>query len=559
MSVGEALAEARGAAGLSVDEVSERTAIREIVIRSIERDDFDSLGGDLYVRGYLRKIAGAVGIDARPLIREFDAARSNRSGGWSALAGQTATAAAGPVVGPAAAQAAGDSPVDEGSRAGSEQAATETGPGSEAGLESAALESAALESAGLDSAGLDSAGLDSAGLDSAGLDSAGPDSAGPDSAGPDSAGFDSETEPESAAPVASDGWSLTGSDAWGDAEPSRDDEPAGTQAPPAAAGVSFGEAGDDAAESYWAGHDPAGSPSSEQSLAVPGWADQGWTEPVAEQAVWADAAPAGSADAPVSAAEPAGAPAARSARRPRRPGRPRPRTRVRGWRWVTTISAFTVVVLAIVAVASAEIVSRLDSTKSASAAAVSSSVPTATPSATTPQPTPSPVSSTPAGKPTPTLTARPPVPVRRLPVKADGAFGPDGLADGDNPQSASFAIASDPSAPWQTNWYTTADFGLLKHGTGLLLDMGKPVSVTSVRINLGDDWGADVQLRVGEAADLSQLPVLATGTNVGGQLTLRLKKPARARYILVWFVRLPPSGSGRYTASIYNVTVQGRP
>ena len=65
MTVGETLTEARTQAGLSVDELSERTKIREKVIRSIERDDYDALGGDIYVRGYVRAIAGAVGIDRK--------------------------------------------------------------------------------------------------------------------------------------------------------------------------------------------------------------------------------------------------------------------------------------------------------------------------------------------------------------------------------------------------------------------------------------------------------------------------------------------------------------
>ena len=74
MTVGETLTEARYQAGLSVDELSERTRIRSTVIRSIEQDDYAACGGELYVRGYVRAIAGAVGIDALPLIREFDQA-----------------------------------------------------------------------------------------------------------------------------------------------------------------------------------------------------------------------------------------------------------------------------------------------------------------------------------------------------------------------------------------------------------------------------------------------------------------------------------------------------
>ena len=61
MSIGEALAEARGRAGLTVAEVSQRTRIRETIIRGIERDDYAACGGDFYARGNIRSIANAVG------------------------------------------------------------------------------------------------------------------------------------------------------------------------------------------------------------------------------------------------------------------------------------------------------------------------------------------------------------------------------------------------------------------------------------------------------------------------------------------------------------------
>ena len=90
MTVGEALAEARYRAGLTVDEVSERTRIRETVIRCIEEDDYDACGGDLYVHGYVRAIAGAIGIDAQPLIREYDLGRAAAPGSADAAAGPAA-------------------------------------------------------------------------------------------------------------------------------------------------------------------------------------------------------------------------------------------------------------------------------------------------------------------------------------------------------------------------------------------------------------------------------------------------------------------------------------
>ena len=72
MGIGAALAEARSRAGLTVAEVSQRTRIRETVIRGIEDDDYSACGGDFYARGNIRSIARAVGTDAEPLIREYD-------------------------------------------------------------------------------------------------------------------------------------------------------------------------------------------------------------------------------------------------------------------------------------------------------------------------------------------------------------------------------------------------------------------------------------------------------------------------------------------------------
>jgi transcriptional regulator with XRE-family HTH domain len=72
VSIGDTLAEARRQAGLTVTQVSQRTCIRETIIRGIERGDYSACGGDFYARGHVRSIARAVGIDPEPLIREYD-------------------------------------------------------------------------------------------------------------------------------------------------------------------------------------------------------------------------------------------------------------------------------------------------------------------------------------------------------------------------------------------------------------------------------------------------------------------------------------------------------
>jgi cytoskeletal protein RodZ len=75
VSIGEALAEARRQAGLTVTQVSDQTRIREMIIIAVEGNDFSACGGDLHARGYIRIIARAVGADPEPLIQEYNAAR----------------------------------------------------------------------------------------------------------------------------------------------------------------------------------------------------------------------------------------------------------------------------------------------------------------------------------------------------------------------------------------------------------------------------------------------------------------------------------------------------
>ena len=73
MSIGDDLATARRQADLTITQVSQRTCIRETIIRGIERGDYSACGGDFYARGHIRSIARAIGVDPEPLIREYDA------------------------------------------------------------------------------------------------------------------------------------------------------------------------------------------------------------------------------------------------------------------------------------------------------------------------------------------------------------------------------------------------------------------------------------------------------------------------------------------------------
>jgi cytoskeletal protein RodZ len=163
-----------------------------------------------------------------------------------------------------------------------------------------------------------------------------------------------------------------------------------------------------------------------------------------------------------------------------------------------------------------------------------------------------------AAHPKPTATHSPSVspPTALTPVSVV-AFGPGGAGQGDNPQQASLATSGNPATPWNTDWYATPDFGNLQAGTGLLLDMGRPVTITSAQITLGSAPGADLQLRTGNLPVLADLKTVATATNAGGVLQLRPAGSAPARYLLIWFTQLPPNNSGSFQAFVSGVSLTG--
>jgi hypothetical protein len=143
---------------------------------------------------------------------------------------------------------------------------------------------------------------------------------------------------------------------------------------------------------------------------------------------------------------------------------------------------------------------------------------------------------------------------RSLAVTAIAAFGPEGISDGDHASTASWAI-DDGAQPWTSSWYLSPEFGNLQAGTGLLLDMGKSVTVGSVQLILGGQVGAAVQVRVGDTADLADLPIVAAATDVGGTVRLPTAIRASGQYVLIWFTALPPIGQGKYQVSVYDATV----
>jgi hypothetical protein len=153
-------------------------------------------------------------------------------------------------------------------------------------------------------------------------------------------------------------------------------------------------------------------------------------------------------------------------------------------------------------------------------------------------------------------------------LKPVGAQGFDALStpgqdpSNENTGQAKYAIDGKPATAWDTQWYASARFGNLKSGTGLLIDMGKAVRLSSVTVTFGAAPGANVRIEVGNsnaraASTLASFTTVARGSNLGGTHTFTAHGAATGRYVLIWFTKLPSNSSHQYEAEVFNVIVRG--
>jgi hypothetical protein len=445
VGIGGALAEARTEAGMTVTQVSDRTRIREKIIRDIEHDDYSACGGDYYARGHIRAIARVVGTDPVPLIEEYDAARmplepaepdDDRadSHGWRIPGLHRGTYGGLEAIG-----LAGNSRSD-----GTLNGTTDAGNG-------AARNSVASNRYG-------SPGL--------------------------------LPDPE----LDADADAVTDTDLY---DPGTL-EPRGSVAERGAAILE--------SATRWAGS--ARSRLTRQPEPVGGGVPGG-----------------------ITAAE---------AFRPGMPLEPRRRRRGAGLLALIVLAAIGALIYLLVAGGSKPAPAHAASHHSAG-----------TTSAKHPS-----SARHPGGKNTAKARAPSQTPARLAAVSAT-AFGPGGAAQGDDPRQASLVLDRSDSIGWHSDWYRTAAFGGLQSGTGLLLDMGKSVTVTSARIQLGPAAGGVIEVRAGNSASVRQLRVVARVANPGGSLTVPVSSPVSARYLLIWFTALPPDSAGTYQATIYRVRLLG--
>jgi Helix-turn-helix domain/Domain of unknown function (DUF4115) len=555
MSIGETLAQARRWAGLSVTEVSQRTRIRETLVKDIERDDYSACGGDFYTRGHIRAIARVVGADPEALIEEYDAIHQAPNEQLADTVPQPVTPVRtrgwpDPPTRPADDVFPNVRPVGT---SGWPQREPPTSPPDDGSPD--------VRPAG------------SSGWPQREEEPAGPaDDLSQDVRPAGSRGWPQREPPTRPADDASQQVRLIGTGSWQQEPPSApaaDPPPARVtgrpqQAPPVRP---------DTDVQYRYG---PGAPRGRQQrnwpvlfglvlLVVLGFLGYYFVSGSGKSSTGTPAAgnsPAGGGATPSSqaggtAANPAHAVIVHL-------------TAVRPVSVVfTTPSGKTLFRSTIAAGASKKwmfrhaVTMRLANPGGAKLV-VNGKNPlphgSAVPVTLTLTPGHPAVVANPASTPTPAGTPTPAVPLTDsvLAPASATSFGTSGPGQGDNQQLASMAIDGSRRTAWDTDWYTNPRFGNLYPGTGLLLDMGKSVTITGAQISLGNAPGASFQLRVGSAPRLADLTPAAHAAGASGVVRVQLTTPLHGRYVLIWFTRLPLNANGNYEASVHDVRLEGR-
>ncbi|MFR9797524.1 protein kinase family protein [Streptomyces sp. MS06] len=144
------------------------------------------------------------------------------------------------------------------------------------------------------------------------------------------------------------------------------------------------------------------------------------------------------------------------------------------------------------------------------------------------------------------------------PIAISGARDFDPFGDGsEKPSDVGKSYDDDPGSYWETYFYKGADFGNLKPGLGLILDLGKAQQVGKVTVTFVGRTSVELRAASGSAASepkaFDAYAKVAEGS--GTTVTLQPSKAVTTRYLLVWLTELPPTGDGTYRGRVADIKV----
>jgi len=142
-------------------------------------------------------------------------------------------------------------------------------------------------------------------------------------------------------------------------------------------------------------------------------------------------------------------------------------------------------------------------------------------------------------------TEAPGAPVQLPPVSV-AVYDPFGDGQPENNDDVGLSNDGDVGSAWQTLIYqNTPEFGNLKPGVGVIFDLGEERTINSIELATTLP-GSSIEVRVGAAPDapLDSYRVVGTLDPFPESGSVSLAEPTRARFVIIWFIRLVESDGG---------------
>ncbi len=174
----------------------------------------------------------------------------------------------------------------------------------------------------------------------------------------------------------------------------------------------------------------------------------------------------------------------------------------------------------------------------------------------------------PAGE--PANASGPPIKIAANQVRIVDPPRGDGTELGD----AGLTVDGSDTTGWSTDDYKQANFGGIKPGMGILIDLGQPTKIEAVKVVV-NQTGSSVELRQGASdpgdglsgaqartADGTLVkgftPIGQPFTDYDGTTMVFSLDDTTVQYLMVWITKLPPKGS-QFALTVNEITVIGAP
>jgi len=158
---------------------------------------------------------------------------------------------------------------------------------------------------------------------------------------------------------------------------------------------------------------------------------------------------------------------------------------------------------------------------------------------------------------------------QQLQIAAATDFDPraDGGEEDENKQLVPLMHDGDPSTAWRTwTYFNNPNFGRLKPGAGVLIDLGAPKQLAYVNLLLETE-PTEVQIMVpADDPNADQPPVdsvdqwrvVSRNDAAGREVQLEVSEQVTSRWVLIYFTKLPAIETDHYRTGIFEAQVFGR-